>query len=41
VDNIQNCEIIAPTLERLPGYKGALERGWSPDDEEFLFRIDL
>lgn len=26
------CEIVTPTLERLPGYKDALERGWSPDN---------
>ena len=25
-------EIVTPTLERLPGYKDALERGWSPDN---------
>jgi predicted acetyltransferase len=25
-------EIITPTLDRLPGYQDALERGWSPDN---------
>jgi predicted acetyltransferase len=39
-------EIITPTLERLPGYRDALERGWSPDNvrlekaaQEHLARI--
>lgn len=26
------CELVKPTLERLPGYREALERGWSPDN---------
>jgi predicted acetyltransferase len=25
------CVLIKPSLEQLPGYKAALERGWSPD----------
>jgi len=40
-------EIITPTLERLRGYKDALERGWSPDNiglektaREHLARIE-
>jgi predicted acetyltransferase len=26
------CTLVAPSLENLPEYKAALERGWSPDD---------
>ena len=26
------CELVTPTLELLPGYRDALERGWSPDN---------
>jgi len=29
---VTKCEIVTPTLDRLPGYKDALERGWSPDN---------
>jgi predicted acetyltransferase len=25
-------EVVTPTLDRLPGYQDALERGWSPDN---------
>jgi len=41
------CEIVTPTLEGLPGYRDALERGWSPDNvrlektaREHLVRIE-
>jgi len=26
------CTLVTPTLETLPGYRDALERGWSPDN---------
>jgi predicted acetyltransferase len=29
---VSTVAIVTPTLERLPGYKEALERGWSPDN---------
>ncbi|MDX8526685.1 GNAT family N-acetyltransferase [Mesorhizobium sp. MSK_1335] len=29
-------EIVKPTLEHLPSYKAALERGWSPDNVRLL-----
>ncbi|HVZ01152.1 MAG TPA: GNAT family N-acetyltransferase [Dongiaceae bacterium] len=28
----RSCAIVTPTLERLPEYRQALERGWSPDN---------
>jgi hypothetical protein len=29
-------EIVRPTLEHLPSYRTALERGWSPDNVGLL-----
>jgi predicted acetyltransferase len=29
---LSSVEIVTPTLDRLPGYRDALERGWSPDN---------
>jgi len=29
---VTTCTVVQPTLETLPGYKDALERGWSPDN---------
>lgn len=29
-------EIVKPTLEHLPSYKAALERGWSPDNVRLM-----
>jgi predicted acetyltransferase len=26
------CHLVTPSLEHLPGYRDALERGWSPDN---------
>jgi predicted acetyltransferase len=37
---IRGIELIRPALEHLPGYIGALERGWSPDTERDEARFD-
>src|SRR5262249_3530557 len=31
-DAVTGCTLLTPSLESLPGYQDALERGWSPDN---------